>query len=175
MVGLLPVLYCRKIGGDWNCPVELPYRALNFTSFIYQSEMLTKFQNHGFFFFIFSLKGDLIFLPEVDSIQEEVDILLANGVTKIIALGHSGIDIDLEIARKVRGVDVVVGGHSDTFLYNGNYKGILCGSMVIPWKYRPAFTIMRQYSSVQHHSTRIRIEETVHFLASKKAKSSQTF
>ncbi|KAJ8023892.1 5'-nucleotidase [Holothuria leucospilota] len=63
--------------------------------------------------------GDLIFLPEVDSIQEEVDFLLANGVTKIIALGHSGIDIDLEIARKVRGVDVVVGGHSDTFLYNG--------------------------------------------------------
>lgn len=79
--------------------------------------MLTKFPVFSFF----SLKGDLIFLPEVDSIQEEVDILLANGVTKIIALGHSGIDIDLEIARKVRGIDVVVGGHSDTFLYNGNY------------------------------------------------------
>ncbi|PIK48688.1 hypothetical protein BSL78_14452 [Apostichopus japonicus] len=63
--------------------------------------------------------GDLIFLPEVDAIQAEVDILLASDVTIIIALGHSGIDIDLEIARKVRGVDVVVGGHSDTFLYTG--------------------------------------------------------
>ena len=41
------------------------------------------------------------------------------GINKIIALGHSGITKDMEIAAKVRGVDVVIGGHTDTFLYTG--------------------------------------------------------
>ena len=51
--------------------------------------------------------------------QAEVDVLVSMGINKIIALGHSGITKDLEIAAKVRGVDVVVGGHTDTFLYTG--------------------------------------------------------
>ncbi len=48
-----------------------------------------------------------------------MDSLIEQGVNKIIALGHSGIEKDMEIAAKVRGVDVVVGGHTDTFLYTG--------------------------------------------------------
>uniref|UniRef100_A0A8C6TTK4 5'-nucleotidase n=1 Tax=Neogobius melanostomus TaxID=47308 RepID=A0A8C6TTK4_9GOBI len=36
---------------------------------------------------------------------------------QIIALGHSGFTLDQEVARRVRGVDVVIGGHSNTFLY----------------------------------------------------------
>lgn len=41
------------------------------------------------------------------------------GVNKIIALGHSGFTVDKNIAQKVKGVDVVVGGHTNTFLYTG--------------------------------------------------------
>ena len=37
----------------------------------------------------------------------------------IIAVGHSGFEKDQEIAKNVPDVDVVVGGHSNTFLYNG--------------------------------------------------------
>ena len=36
-----------------------------------------------------------------------------------MAVGHAGFDVDKEIAKKVIGVDVVVGGHSNTFLYSG--------------------------------------------------------
>lgn len=43
--------------------------------------------------------------------------LQKEGVKKIIALGHSGIDVDKKIAKTVSGVDVVIGGHSDTFLF----------------------------------------------------------
>lgn len=45
--------------------------------------------------------------------------LTAMGVNKIIALGHSGFTVDQNIARKVKGVDVVIGGHTNTFLYTG--------------------------------------------------------
>lgn len=61
----------------------------------------------------------LKFEEEVPALQLVVDKLQTMGVNKIIALGHSGFTTDQEIARKVRGVDVVIGGHSNTFLYTG--------------------------------------------------------
>ncbi|XP_038616945.1 5'-nucleotidase [Tachyglossus aculeatus] len=62
---------------------------------------------------------DLEFEDEITALQPEVDKLRFLGVNKIIALGHSGFEVDKLIAQKVRGVDVVVGGHTNTFLYTG--------------------------------------------------------
>ncbi|XP_035697792.1 snake venom 5'-nucleotidase-like [Branchiostoma floridae] len=64
--------------------------------------------------------GNLVFLDEVDSVQAEVTNLQGQGVNKIIALGHAGYYKDLEVAQRVSGVDLVVGGHTNTFLYNGD-------------------------------------------------------
>ncbi|XP_078086190.1 5'-nucleotidase [Mustelus asterias] len=61
----------------------------------------------------------LIFGDEIQAVQREVNKLTTLGVNKIIALGHAGFETDKEIAKKVRGVDVVVGGHTNTFLYTG--------------------------------------------------------
>ncbi|XP_064630931.1 snake venom 5'-nucleotidase-like [Lineus longissimus] len=66
-----------------------------------------------------SKSGNLIFEDEAASIQKEVDKLKSEGVDKIIALGHAGYDVDLKIAKTVKGLDVIVGGHSNTFLYTG--------------------------------------------------------
>ncbi|XP_004605694.1 5'-nucleotidase [Sorex araneus] len=62
---------------------------------------------------------NLVFEDEVSALQLEVDKLKTLNVNKIIALGHSGFEMDKLIAQKVKGVDVVVGGHSNTFLYTG--------------------------------------------------------
>lgn len=56
--------------------------------------------------------------------QEQVDILTAEGVNKIILLTHIGYGADLQVAQGVSGVDVVVGGHTNTFLSN-TYSGAL--------------------------------------------------
>ncbi|XP_040284657.1 5'-nucleotidase [Bufo bufo] len=61
----------------------------------------------------------LIFEDEISVLQQEVSKVLTLGVNKVIALGHSGFETDKLIAQKVRGVDVVVGGHTNTFLYTG--------------------------------------------------------
>ncbi|XP_013804230.2 5'-nucleotidase [Apteryx mantelli] len=63
--------------------------------------------------------NDLIFEDEVEALQLQVNKLTAMGVNKIIALGHSGFTVDKNIAQKVKGVDVVIGGHTNTFLYTG--------------------------------------------------------
>uniref|UniRef100_A0A8C4NUY8 5'-nucleotidase n=1 Tax=Dicentrarchus labrax TaxID=13489 RepID=A0A8C4NUY8_DICLA len=61
----------------------------------------------------------LRFEDEVTALQLQVDKLQTLGVNKIIALGHSGFTVDQEIAKKVRGVDIVIGGHTNTFLFTG--------------------------------------------------------
>nr|CCQ71112.1 putative 5'-nucleotidase NT5-like4 [Cotesia congregata] len=68
---------------------------------------------------VISSPGKVVFLDEVQSIRREVDKLRANNVTIIIALGHSGFDIDKKIATEVDGVDLVIGGHTNTFLFTG--------------------------------------------------------
>ena len=64
--------------------------------------------------------SNLQFHDEITKVQEEVNRLKNAGVNKIIALGHSGYGLDKELAKAVDGVDIVVGGHTDTFLYTGN-------------------------------------------------------
>ena len=61
--------------------------------------------------------GDVTFLDEVESVRAEAERLAADGVCVLIALGHSGYEVDLELARQVDLLDLVVGGHSHTFLY----------------------------------------------------------
>ena len=61
----------------------------------------------------------MVFEDEIAAVQKEVEHLQTQGVNKIIAVGHSGHNVDLEIARQVSGLDVVIGGHTNTFLYTG--------------------------------------------------------
>lgn len=63
------------------------------------------------------------FTPEIAAINREAEKLNADGVDIIIALGHSGILEDQKIALNCPLVDVVVGGHSHTFLYSGVANG----------------------------------------------------
>lgn len=56
---------------------------------------------------------------EVAAIKQEVEYLKKNGTNILIALGHSGFTKDIEIAKDVDGIDIVIGGHTNTFLWNG--------------------------------------------------------
>ena len=62
------------------------------------------------------------FLPEVESVRKAVVELKQQNINKIIAVGHAGIEVDKRIAKEVDGVDIVVGGHTNTFLYTGIIK-----------------------------------------------------
>jgi len=61
--------------------------------------------------------GDNVsFIDPVVAVQGEVDRLTAAGVNKIIVLSHSGYAVDIRVAEETTGVDVIVGGHSHTYL-----------------------------------------------------------
>jgi len=63
---------------------------------------------------------NLIFLDEVEALTAEVSNLKEQGIKTIIAIGHSGYVRDMEIARTVPDIDVIVGGHSHSFLFSPN-------------------------------------------------------
>lgn len=67
---------------------------------------------------------NITFSDPITALTAEVATLEAQGVTKIVALSHSGYMIDLDIAKNVAGIDVIVGGHSNTFLSNTNEDAV---------------------------------------------------
>lgn len=54
--------------------------------------------------------------------SKESELLEKDGVNIIIAIGHSGYDVDKQIAKNCPLVDVVIGGHSHSFLYSGQHE-----------------------------------------------------
>jgi 5'-nucleotidase / UDP-sugar diphosphatase len=61
---------------------------------------------------------NIVFTDSVAAVQGEVDLLTAQGVNKIIVLSHSGYRVDQMVAENTTGVDVIVGGHTNTLLSN---------------------------------------------------------
>ena len=69
--------------------------------------------------------GDnVIFTDPSGAVQAEVDLLTAEGVNKIIVLSHSGYGVDQEVAANTTGVDVIVGGHTNTLLSNTDENAV---------------------------------------------------
>ena len=59
---------------------------------------------------------NIIFTDPAEAVQGEVDKLTEEGVNKIVVLSHSGYNVDISVAENTSGVDVIVGGHSNTLL-----------------------------------------------------------
>ncbi|WP_170473017.1 bifunctional metallophosphatase/5'-nucleotidase [Ruegeria arenilitoris] len=67
---------------------------------------------------------NITFSDPVPAVQAEVEKLTAEGVNKIIVLSHSGYGVDQRVAQETTGVDVIVGGHSNTYLSNVSDKAV---------------------------------------------------
>ncbi|MBC3620810.1 bifunctional metallophosphatase/5'-nucleotidase [Vibrio metschnikovii] len=70
--------------------------------------------------------GDIQFFDMAESAQATVDELQALGIKNIIAVTHVGNAIDLDIASKVNGIDLIVGGHSHSLL--GDFTNLGLGN-----------------------------------------------
>ncbi|XP_022816831.1 apyrase-like [Spodoptera litura] len=69
---------------------------------------------------ILASTGRLKFKNEIEAVREEAEKLNAQGVDIIVVLSHCGLDIDREIALHAGPqIDIIVGGHSHTLLFNG--------------------------------------------------------
>ncbi|WP_298293175.1 bifunctional metallophosphatase/5'-nucleotidase [uncultured Litoreibacter sp.] len=67
---------------------------------------------------------NITFTEPAGAVQGEVDKLTAEGVNKIVVLSHSGFAVDKVVAANTTGVDVIVGGHSNTLLSNTQDRAV---------------------------------------------------
>lgn len=64
-----------------------------------------------------SAPGDRVKMLELfGSLENAVESLRRQGIDKIVLLSHLGYALEKEVAAKIRGIDVIVGGHSHTLL-----------------------------------------------------------
>ncbi|XP_077555712.1 protein 5NUC-like isoform X8 [Haemaphysalis longicornis] len=63
--------------------------------------------------------GSVRFMDDMKSIRREAAWLKRKGVKIIIAITHLGYSRDVELIRNITDLSLVVGGHSNTFLYSG--------------------------------------------------------
>ena len=61
--------------------------------------------------------GDVQFLDQHQTARQMVAVLEEQDADVIVAISHSGVDEDRELAKKVPGIDIIVGGHCHTALY----------------------------------------------------------
>jgi 5'-nucleotidase/UDP-sugar diphosphatase len=67
--------------------------------------------------------GDVQFLDQHQTARQMIDELEEQGADVIVALSHSGVDEDRELARKVSGIDIIIGGHCHTALFDPIIEG----------------------------------------------------
>ncbi|MBX3605093.1 MAG: thiosulfohydrolase SoxB [Piscinibacter sp.] len=56
--------------------------------------------------------ADWSFGIQDDNLQKAVDEARAKGAQVVVVLSHNGMDVDLKMASRVRGVDAILGGHT---------------------------------------------------------------
>jgi 5'-nucleotidase/UDP-sugar diphosphatase len=67
--------------------------------------------------------GDVVFQSVSDYVSGAVGALEEAGINKIVVVSHIGYEVDKRLAAEVAGIDVIVGGHSHTFLGTGDGEG----------------------------------------------------
>jgi sulfur-oxidizing protein SoxB len=56
--------------------------------------------------------ADWTFGIQDDNMQKSVDAARAEGAQVVVILSHNGMDVDLKMASRVRGIDAILGGHT---------------------------------------------------------------
>ncbi|MBE0410372.1 MAG: hypothetical protein IBX69_11635 [Anaerolineales bacterium] len=77
--------------------------------------------------------GDFEFLDRHQTAQNMIETSQGSNVDIIVAITHSSLDEDIDLAQNVSGIDIIVGGHSHTVLSERSL-------WVIPSSYRPGIT-----------------------------------
>ncbi|XP_050030478.1 protein 5NUC-like isoform X1 [Dermacentor andersoni] len=63
--------------------------------------------------------GRIRILPEIESINNEIRRLKQQRINIFFLISHVGFDVDQKIAAACPDLDLIIGGHTNTFLYTG--------------------------------------------------------
>ena len=91
---------------DFEDPVFTPYALRDGLAIIGQAFPYTPIAHPRHYF------PDWSFGIQEARLQKLVDEARAKGARAVVLLSHNGMDVDLKLARRVRGIDAILGGHT---------------------------------------------------------------
>jgi S-sulfosulfanyl-L-cysteine sulfohydrolase len=98
------------VTADFNDPVFKPYtiREINGArvAIVGQAFPYTPIANPRYFV------ADWTFGIQEQELQKHVDDARAKGAQAVVLLSHNGMDVDVKLASRVRGIDAILGGHT---------------------------------------------------------------
>lgn len=88
---------------------------------------------------------DLKFIDPIESLNQTIPVMKEQGADIIIVLSHAGLENDKKIASNVKGIDLIVGGHSHhtlqkpiqvgkTLIVQTGYGGRNLGKVQLEWE-----------------------------------------
>jgi S-sulfosulfanyl-L-cysteine sulfohydrolase len=108
--GKIEFLAQNIMTADFNDPVFKPYtlREINGATIgiVGQAFPYTPIANPRYFV------ADWTFGIQEVELQKRVDEMRAKGAQAVVLLSHNGMDVDLKLATRVTGIDVILGGHT---------------------------------------------------------------
>lgn len=102
-------------GGRWTNPFQ-GYRMLDKAGI--KTAIIGSLAPESFRFYPESVKRIVRVGEQMAELKRNVSEAEKKGASFIILLSHSGYERDLEIARTIKGIDVIIGGHSQTMIKN---------------------------------------------------------
>ncbi len=76
---------------------------------------------------------DVVAHSPIASLRDAVSELEAMGIDKIIVISHLGYREDIVVAQQVRGIDLIIGGHSATLLGRADHYPRVLGNIAGPY------------------------------------------
>jgi S-sulfosulfanyl-L-cysteine sulfohydrolase len=104
--GPIPVLAQNVRTADFEDPVFEAYAIREGVAIIGQAFPYTPIANPRHFV------AEWTFGIQEARLQRRVDEARAKGAKAVVLLSHNGMDLDLKLAERVRGIDVILGGHT---------------------------------------------------------------
>lgn len=82
--------------------------------------LITTGTQMNFYFQYLSNSAGVTFSDPITVVEEQARLLTEQGVEIIVVLSHCGLDVDRKMAKQVgENIDVIVGGHTHSLLWNG--------------------------------------------------------
>jgi len=114
--GDLPFV-CNNIllqsGGKWK-NVFKRYRIVEKNNI--KAGIIGTISNSAFKYYTGKITKQIKILDQVKEINDDIEVLKGKGVKLIFLLSHSGYEEDILLAKKLKGIDIIIGGHSQTLV-----------------------------------------------------------
>lgn len=112
----LPVL-CDNISIRYNNSWESPFKRTKIIRIKnIDLGIIGTISGHAFQYYPKKITKDIKISDQVKEIEKDVRELKNKGTAYIFLLSHSGYETDKELAKKIKGIDLIIGGHSQTLL-----------------------------------------------------------